>query len=80
LSRTECIGCDERFVSLGSLDAHRRDATRVELAIDGWLRRRCLTTDEMEASGWERTEKGWRHPVAMRNAAKKASARGRQAA
>lgn len=80
MPRSQCIGCDESFVSVESFDAHRRDATKVELAVDSWMRRRCVTADEMTARGWERTEKGWRHPLAMRRVAQKARRRGEQAA
>ena len=80
MARAECAGCDERFVSVESFDAHRRDATKVELAADSWLRRRCLTPAEMAARGWESTETGWRHPKGMREQAQRARTRGRQAA
>jgi hypothetical protein len=79
-STSECAGCLEHFVSVKAFDAHRRDATKIELAADSWLRRRCRTADEMSAAGWEKTSKGWRHPLAMRTVAKMASARGPQAA
>ena len=76
----ECAGCLEHFVSVESFDAHRRDATKTELAADSWLRRRCRTADDMTAAGWEKTPKGWRHPLAMRRVAQKAIRRAEQAA
>jgi hypothetical protein len=76
----ECMGCDERFVSVSAFNHHRRDATKVELAAESWLRRRCLTAAEMQAKGWELTPRGWRHPKGMRTVSKQASARGSQAA
>lgn len=70
MSGCDCAGCSEHFVSVESFDAHRRDATATELAADSWVRRRCLTADEMTGRSWERTAKGWRHPLAMRRMAK----------
>lgn len=73
----ECVGCDENFVSVASFDAHRTGKHGV---LEGPARRRCLTLEEMSAVGWERTERGWRHPKGMREHARRAVSRGRQAA
>jgi hypothetical protein len=79
VAQSECIGCEERFVSVESFDAHRRDATAAELATDKWLRRRCVAAGEMNTRGWELTRNGWRYPKGVRKVAKLASARGAQA-
>jgi hypothetical protein len=80
MSRCECAGCFEHFVSVESFDAHRRDATEDELATDKWLTRRCRVADDMTATGWEKTPKGWRSPRGIRKLAKTASRRLSQAA
>lgn len=80
MSGCECAGCGEHFVSVESFDAHRRDATAAEIAADSWMRRRCLTAKEMATRGWERSPKGWRHPLAMRRMAQKAQRTAEEAA
>jgi len=47
---------------------------------DGLTRRRCLGSREMLGVGWERSEKGWRHPKGIRNNVRRGSRRGSQTA
>jgi hypothetical protein len=77
MARCECAACNKPFVSVDSFDHHRVGRHGI---YEGATRRRCLNLEEMSAAGWERSEKGWRHPKGMRNLAHKAQARGRQAA
>lgn len=73
----ECMGCEFRFVGVGAFDAHRVGRHGVH---EGPRRRRCLAADEMIATGWENTPKGWRSPSSVRKLAQKAQVRVEEAA
>jgi hypothetical protein len=73
-----CRSCGRDFASARAFDAHRTGKHAYTYAeglqfqeprTDG---RRCLTPDEMKATGWERDRWGrWVHPQALRNRPRK---------